>query len=138
MRWLVACFQLALFAGLALSLQTSYVKIPTITRRSTCDNGLCNSGTTDVQWDHISFIVKGRRTIIYSGEFHFWRLPVPDLWRDILQKFKAAGLNTVSTYVHWGATNPTEGQVEWEGYRNFELFIQIAQEVGLWVIARPG
>ncbi|KAK1223567.1 hypothetical protein PQX77_013554 [Marasmius sp. AFHP31] len=139
MRWLATFFQLALFTGLAFSSQSSRVNTPTITRRSTCDsNGLCNSGTTDVQWDNLSFVVKGRRTVVYSGEFHFWRLPVPDLWRDILQKFKAAGLNTVSTYVHWGATNPSEGKVEWDGYRDFELFMQIAQEVGLWVIARPG
>jgi hypothetical protein len=31
-----------------------------------------------------------------SGEFHTFRLPVPDLWPDILQKMKAAGLNAVS------------------------------------------
>lgn len=58
-------------------------------------NGLSNGGTTAVQWDNRSLIVQGRRTFVWSGEFHFWRLPVPDLWRDILQKFKAAGFNTV-------------------------------------------
>ncbi|KAJ7243870.1 glycoside hydrolase, partial [Mycena haematopus] len=63
---------------------------------------------------------------------------VPDLWRDILQKLKAAGFNGVLCYVHWGATNPSAGRVEWEGYRNFELFIQMAQEMGLWVTARHG
>lgn len=30
-----------------------------------------------------------------SGEFHAFRLPVPDLWLDIFQKMKAAGLNGV-------------------------------------------
>ncbi|KAJ6467728.1 glycoside hydrolase superfamily [Mycena sanguinolenta] len=97
-----------------------------------------NSGTTDVQWDSTSFIVKGQRVYGWSAEFHFWRLPVPDLWRDILQKLKAAGFNGVSCYIHWGATNPSTGRVEWEAYRNLELFIQMAQEVGLWVTARPG
>ncbi|KAJ7836814.1 glycosyl hydrolases family 35-domain-containing protein [Mycena leptocephala] len=97
-----------------------------------------NSGTTEVQWDSTSFIVKGQRIYGWSAEFHFWRLPAVDLWRDILQKLKAAGFNGVSCYVHWGATNPSQGRVEWEGYRNFELFIQMAQEVGLWVVARHG
>ncbi|OAV99770.1 hypothetical protein PTTG_00467 [Puccinia triticina 1-1 BBBD Race 1] len=32
------------------------------------------------------------------GEFHTWRLPVVSQWTDILQKFAAAGLNTVSIY----------------------------------------
>lgn len=44
----------------------------------------------------------------------------------------------VSCYVHWGATNPSPGRVEWEGYRDLELFFQMAQEVGLWVTARHG
>ncbi|KAJ7120078.1 galactose-binding domain-like protein [Mycena epipterygia] len=48
------------------------------------------------------------------------------------------GRASVSCYVHWGATNPSPGRVEWEGYRDFELFIQMAQEVGLWVTARHG
>ena len=33
------------------------------------------------------------------GEFHTFRLPVPDVWLDILQKMVAAGLNVVR-YVH--------------------------------------
>jgi beta-galactosidase GanA len=32
--------------------------------------------------------IKSQRVFVYSGEFHPWRLPVPDLWRDILQKMK--------------------------------------------------
>jgi hypothetical protein len=44
-----------------------------------------SSGTTDVQWDSTSFIVKGQRVYGWSAEFHFWRLPVsahvfPSLW----------------------------------------------------------
>ncbi|KAG7098347.1 hypothetical protein E1B28_000306 [Marasmius oreades] len=141
MRWLILLLQVILLAGVTFSSAstTRNLNLHSLDRRSTCtSDGLCNSGTTAVQWDKHSFVVQGRRMVVWSGEFHFWRLPVPDLWRDILQKFKAAGLNTVSTYVHWGATNPTEGHVEWDGYRNFELFMEIAHEVGLWVIARPG
>jgi 2-iminoacetate synthase ThiH len=38
-------------------------------------------------------------TISYSsGEFHTFRLPVPDLWPDILEKMAAAGMNAVSLY----------------------------------------
>lgn len=51
-----------------------------------------------MQWDNRSLVVQGRRTFVWSGEFHFWRLPVPDLWRDILQKMKAAGFNTVRIF----------------------------------------
>jgi hypothetical protein len=55
-----------------------------------------NDGLTDaVAWDNYSLIVGGKRVFIYAGEFHYQRLPVPELWLDILQKFKANGLNAV-------------------------------------------
>lgn len=37
-------------------------------------------------------------------QFHPWRLPVVDLWRDILQKAKASGNNAISIYVPWHMT----------------------------------
>ena len=37
---------------------------------------------------------------ISSGEFHTFRLPVPSLWLDILEKIRAAGLNGISVYTH--------------------------------------
>ena len=52
------------------------------------DNGL----TTDVTWDEYSLTVNGERVYIFSGEFHYERLPNPELWRDVFQKFKANGL----------------------------------------------
>lgn len=33
-----------------------------------------------VQWDHYSLIVNGERLFLWSGEFHYWRIPVPELW----------------------------------------------------------
>jgi hypothetical protein len=54
--------------------------------------------TTEVSWDSHSLHVLGQRVFIFSGEFHYQRLPVPELWLDVFQKFKANGLNSV-TYV---------------------------------------
>lgn len=48
------------------------------------DNGLNEA----VQWDHYSLIVNGERLFMWSGEIHYWRLPVPELWIDVLQKVK--------------------------------------------------
>jgi beta-galactosidase len=45
----------------------------------------------DVTFDHYSLMVGGKRIYLWSGEFHYWRLPSPDLWRDVLQKLRAAG-----------------------------------------------
>jgi beta-galactosidase GanA len=40
-------------------------------------------------------MVEGKRVFIFGGEFHYQRLPVPELWLDVLEKFKANGLNAV-------------------------------------------
>jgi len=44
-----------------------------------------------VTWDSHSLFVRGERVLFYSGEFHPFRLPVPDLWLDVFQKIKALG-----------------------------------------------
>jgi hypothetical protein len=73
-----------------------------------------------------------------SGEFHTFRLPVPGLWLDILQKFKAAGLNAVSVYIHWGLLNPAPGVVDFNGFRALQPLFDAAIAAGVWVVLRPG
>ncbi|KAF8329797.1 uncharacterized protein EI90DRAFT_3062042 [Cantharellus anzutake] len=97
------------------------------------NNGL----TTDVEWDDTSLFIRGQRVFIWSGEFHPWRLPVPEMWRDILEKMVALGLNTVSIPVHWGLVNPAPGIFDFNGYRDLKAFCELALDVGLWVILRP-
>jgi hypothetical protein len=74
------------------------------------DNGLNDV----VEWDHYSLIgvyvrtriwvvglpgsflltrappiaVNGERLYMWSGEIHYWRIPNPELWIDVLQKIK--------------------------------------------------
>ncbi|KAG8982974.1 hypothetical protein FRB90_006403, partial [Tulasnella sp. 427] len=97
-----------------------------------------NGYTNAVSWDKYSLIVQGKRIFIHSGEFHPFRLPVPDLWADVLQKYKAAGLNAVSIYFHWGLSNPSKGVLDFDGVRALQPLLDAAKEVGLWVILRPG
>ena len=52
-----------------------------------------------VTFDRYSLRIDGKPTLIWSSEFHPFRLPSPDLWRDILQKMKASGFNTVAIYI---------------------------------------
>src|SRR4051794_38699118 len=72
-----------------------------------------NSGYTDVvQWDHYSWIVNGERIFIFGGEMHPFRLPVPEMWEDIMQKMKAGGMNTMSFYSHWGFHEDSQGKLD--------------------------
>ena len=81
-----------------------------------------------VQWDHFSYEINGKRAFIFAGEMHYWRVPVPELWEEILQKMKAAGCN---------APNPNSLNFE-DGAHNFTRLFELASEVGLYVFVRPG
>lgn len=91
-----------------------------------------------VTYDNYSLLINGERLMIFSGEFHPYRLPVPSLWLDVFQKIKALGLNTVSFYTHWGLLEGKSGDFEAEGVLAIEPFLQAAQDAGLYLIARPG
>ncbi|MFE9751690.1 beta-galactosidase [Saccharothrix saharensis] len=91
-----------------------------------------------VTYDKHSFMVDGKRLYLWSGEFHYWRLPSPDLWRDVLQKMKAAGFNATSVYFHWGFHSPARGVYDFTGVRDVDRLLDIAEEVGIYVLARPG
>ncbi|CCO34536.1 hypothetical protein BN14_08638 [Rhizoctonia solani AG-1 IB] len=41
-----------------------------------------------VTLDQHSLLLDGKRIMVFSGEFHPWRLPSIPLWRDVLEKFK--------------------------------------------------
>jgi beta-galactosidase len=56
-----------------------------------------NGKTAEVTWDKYSLSVKGERVYVFSGEFHYQRLPVPELWLDVFQKLRANGFNAVSS-----------------------------------------
>ncbi|KAH6641286.1 glycoside hydrolase superfamily [Chaetomium tenue] len=99
------------------------------------DNGL----QKEIQWDHHSIIINGERLFLFGGEMHPFRLPVPELWEDILQKIKASGMRMVSIYTHWGFHAPTPDTVDFStGPRNITRFLQMAKDIGLYVTVRPG
>jgi hypothetical protein len=91
-----------------------------------------------VAWDAYSLIVGGKRMVVWSGEMHPFRLPSPALWRDVLQKMKALGFNTVSFYFDWAYHSPAPGVYDFSGVRDVDRLLSMAEEEGLYVIARPG
>jgi beta-galactosidase GanA len=90
-----------------------------------------------VSFDGYSFLIDGARTYIWSGEFHYFRLPSPDLWLDIFQKMRAAGFNAASIYFDWGYHSPAPGVYDFTGVRDVDRLLDLAQQAGIYVIARP-
>ena len=91
-----------------------------------------------VTWDRYSLKLDGKRLMVWSGEFHYWRLPSPSLWLDVLEKIKAAGFNTVCIYFNWAYHSPKAGVYDFTGIRDVNQLLDISQQVGLYVIVRPG
>lgn len=99
------------------------------------DNGL----QKDVTWDSGSLLVDGQRIIVMSGEFHYQRLPVPELWLDVFQKFKANGMNTVSIYFFWSYHSASKEKYDFTTPgKDIQRLFDLAKQAGLYVIARPG
>ncbi|GJJ09054.1 hypothetical protein Clacol_003276 [Clathrus columnatus] len=98
--------------------------------------------------------------VVHSGEFHAFRIPVPDLWLDIFQKIKAAGLNAVrlvysslrrdniltlyssiadtSTFSSGGLSNPSRDVLDFDDWRNLQTLFDAAKAAGLFIVLRPG
>src|SRR3954469_13627056 len=91
-----------------------------------------------VTYDQYSLKLDGRRILVQAAEFHYFRLPSPALWRDILEKDKAAGFNAVSLYFDWAYHSPKPHVYDFTGVRDVDRLLRTAEDVGLWVIARPG
>ena len=91
-----------------------------------------------VGYDGNSFNIDGQRIFLWSGEFHYFRLPSPSLWRDVLQKMKSGGFDAVSIYFDWAYHSPRPGVYGFAGVRNLDELLDIAEQVGLYVVAPPG
>ena len=91
-----------------------------------------------VGYDQYSLVIGGHRVFITAGEFDPWRTPSPSLWLDDLQKMKADGYNAVTVYFDWDYSSPGPGVYDFSGVRDMNEFLNMAQQAGLYVIARPG
>ncbi|WP_328752734.1 beta-galactosidase [Streptomyces sp. NBC_00285] len=91
-----------------------------------------------VTYDQYSVRVDDKPLYIWGAELHYFRLPSPDAWRDVLQKIKAGGFNAVSLYFDWGYHSAKPGSYDFTGIRDVERLLDEAERAGLYVIARPG
>ena len=83
------------------------------------------------------FLLNGEPIQILSGSIHYFRT-VPEYWYDRLLKLKQCGFNTVETYICWNLHERKEGQFDFTGILDLGRFIDLANELGLLCIIRPG
>ena len=88
-----------------------------------------------IEKDHI--YVDGKPDKIVSGAMHYFRIH-PDYWYDRLLKLRECGCNCVETYVAWNLHEKKEGEFDFSGWLDLGRFFDMAEEMGLFVIVRPG
>lgn len=91
-----------------------------------------------VEIDKYSFIIDGKRIIARTAAVHYFRIPGEQTWIDRLTKLKYAGYNTIDMYLNWGYHSEKPGQYDFTGIKDIGKLIAIAEEIGLYVVARPG
>uniref|UniRef100_A0A8C2YWP8 Beta-1,3-glucuronyltransferase 1 (glucuronosyltransferase P) b n=1 Tax=Cyclopterus lumpus TaxID=8103 RepID=A0A8C2YWP8_CYCLU len=83
------------------------------------------------------FTLEGEPFRVLGGSVHYFRVPRA-YWRDRLMKMKACGINTLTTYVPWSLHQPERGVFNFYTQLDLVAYINLAAELGLWVILRPG
>jgi len=91
-----------------------------------------------INYDKYSLKIDNKPTLIKSAAIHYFRMPGQNIWRDRLSKLKAAGYNTVDIYFCWRYHSSEPGKYDFTGIRDIRVLLDIAAELGLYVIARPG
>ncbi len=84
--------------------------------------------------DKDGFVMDGQRRFLFSGEFHYFRVPETD-WRTRLRLWKEADGNMVATYVPWLIHEPEEGHFDLERLRRF---LDTVADEKLFLLVRPG
>ena len=92
----------------------------------------------EVLYDKYSLIIDGKRVFIKSGAFHYFRTPGEEMARDRFMKMKSAGYNTVDIYFNWNYHSKKQGEYDFSGVKDVRKILKAAQDIGLFVIARPG
>ncbi|MBR4073637.1 MAG: beta-galactosidase [Clostridia bacterium] len=83
------------------------------------------------------FYINGKAEKLYCGAIHYFRV-FKEQWHDRLYKLKCLGFNTVETYCPWNLHEKKEGVFNFSGMLDLVHFIEIATELGLYIIIRPG
>lgn len=106
-----------------------------------CVDGVCHARQRHIHraltFDADQFYLDGKPLRILSGSFHYFRTQ-PHQWIDRLERLKAAGLNTVSTYVPWNLHEKIRGKFNFFGRWRLFSFIKLVEKMGLHMILRPG
>lgn len=96
----------------------------------------------NISFDSRSIRFNGMPSTLISGSIHYPR-STPGMWGNLFSEARAAGLNTIESYVFWNyhqreLSDYTNGRYDYSQRGNITEFLRLAQEANLFVIWRFG
>ncbi|HEY8363033.1 MAG TPA: beta-galactosidase, partial [Tissierellaceae bacterium] len=90
-----------------------------------------------VSLDKMGLKIDGQYTILLCASLFYFRIP-EGLWRDRMKKIRFAGYNCIDVYFPWNYHEIKKDTWLFSGQRDVDRFLTMAEEEGLYVVARPG
>ena len=90
-----------------------------------------------VSWKDGYFYLNGQPTFISSGSIHYARVP-RELWRDRIWRLQQMGFNCAQSYVFWNATEPKEGQWDFNDNLDLNAWLSLLKEMNMFALVRVG
>jgi len=90
-----------------------------------------------IDYENDRFLKDGQPFRYVSGAMHYFRVP-QQYWADRMMKMRAAGLNTLETYIEWASHEPEPGVYNFDGNLDIDAYFELARTFNLTVILRPG
>ena len=91
----------------------------------------------EITLDKKGICIDGSYRILLISSLFYFRIPVSK-WDERMKELKSAGYNGIDVYFPWNYHETAPGEWNFEENRDVELFLDMARENELWVIARPG
>lgn len=82
-------------------------------------------------------VVDGEPRILLCASLFYFRIPRSQ-WRERLEQVRASGYTSIDVYLPWNFHETAPGVWDFSGERDVAAFLDLAAEVGLLVVARPG
>ncbi|MEW2397055.1 beta-galactosidase [Streptomyces sp. NPDC046862] len=90
-----------------------------------------------IEFDARGIRIEGGPRVVLCASLFYFRLP-REQWRARLEQVRDSGYTCVDVYLPWNFHETAPGRWSFEGRRDVAAFLDLAQETGLYVIARPG
>ena len=81
--------------------------------------------------------IHNRPAVLLCSSFFYFRIP-REYWRARMRDLKKSGYNAIDVYFPWNYHEVEPGVWDFAGEKDVAVFLRLAREENLYVVARPG